>query len=819
MITRYDFLQASTDFGHRAVVDPRFAYVLGDDEMAQGSTIGSPRCCIVIKPTGAIAKVYSPDAGYDFLGALEVRYWDRLSRVRLGQLRGEFHIHPERQDHIFTLDNGISVHEQVFPYNDAWEDADSIPPPAVYYRIHLRNDSETAAAFDAYGFCELRGNTNRDVVAEYDDAMGGIVAWNGAAPSQVRLFALLGDHDGWETNTDRAKAVARLSPGKLANATTGFGADPIGVLHAAVDLAPGEERWIEFLCVLSAASREDLAASRARCPSGGAASQRTNAYYWAFLKRSVIRTPNVDVNHGVLWAKANILRVQTYAPTGWCFTNDPTRSNNSVGRDTAWMSFGANYVDPDFARQSLAAFFRLQQPNGKIVEYYDVRNDKWDDYGLNVNDDTPLAVMALAHHFGATGNEDFLRSCYPGAVRAMEYMLSQRNADGLIWCTATGAADWGIVGWRNIIPNTRISGASTELNSECYAALRALAAMARAVGDANADRYETEADALRKAINTHLVNRENDLYLLNIDVDGSKHTDVTADLIFPVLFDVAPPSRAARIINALSEAAFWTDAGIRTLPRDALEYGPVEGFGLLGGVWVAVSYWFAFAAAKHQPSFMAKALASSFHHFSIEPRRNNTVPGQFSEWLHGEILSNQGMMLSPWDAPRYLWAAIEGAAGLQVATGMASINPALADDWRWITAINVPYRDGWIAWVACRMPDGLHLHTTSDLPSRAKTTIYSRDETDRVRITDPQATAVALAGEDRTLVFVGNPGTGTSVTAAAFAGLKNDAYRVRLFSTVWNEWQEKGQHSNEAIAAGMPLVIDAGGFAMVEIVP
>jgi len=816
MVTRYDLLPVATDISHHAVVDPRFAYVLSDREIAQGSTIGAPRCCIVIKPTGAIQKIYSPTAGFDFIGSVQVHHWDRRSRVRLGRLLGEFHIHPERQDHIYTLENGVHVHEQVFPYNCRWETPDAIPPPAVYYRVHLRNDGTSAVSFDTYGFCELRGNTEHDVATRYDTALDGIVAWNGATPSQLRLFTLLSGNDGWETNADPAKAVSDLSPGPLANATRDHGADPVGVLHAAIDLPPGGDRRLDFLCVLSCSSEDDLTAACRRCPSGDEASRRTTEYYWSFLQRSVLQTPSVDVNHGVLWAKANILRVQTYAPSGWCFTNDPTRSNYSVGRDTAWMSFGADYLHPEFARESLRAYFRLQEPSGKIVEYYDVRNDQTQDYGLNVNDDTPLAVLALYHHYAVTGNEQFLRDCYPGAVRAMEYMLSQRNADGLVWCTATGTGEQGIVGWRNIIPNYRISGASTEVNSECYGALLALAAMARATGDEKAAKYTADAEALRDAINTHLVNPENDLYLLNIDVDGTKRTDITADLIFPVLCGVAPPSRAAGIINALSVASFWTSAGIRTQPRDALSYGPVHAFGLLGGVWVAVSYWFAFAAARHQPSAMANALATSFHHFSTDPRRNNTVPGQFSEWLHGEILSNQGMMLSPWDAPRYLWAAIEGAGGLSVMRDVG-INPALADDWRWLTAINVPYRGGSLAWIACRMPDGLHLHTTSDLPSRLKKTQYAREATDNVRVQDPAATAVALASDDRWLIFVGNTHSRTSVTAAALDGLSNGKYPVRLFSTVWNEWQNKGKLDKEAILAGIPLIIDAGGFAMIEI--
>lgn len=817
----YDLIGASVDPSQGTVVDPRFAYVLDDDQMSQGSTIGAPRCCVIIKPTGAIQNIYSSDAGFNFFGALNVHHWDRRSKIRLARHGGEFHIHPERQDHIFELDNGVHVHEQIFPFNDDWSDPASIPPPAVYYRVHYENPGDRSVSFDTYGFCELRGDTTQDVQAEYDAKMGGIVAWNHSTPSQVRLFATLEPSQSWETNDDRGKVISQMAPGQLANAASGLGPDPIGVLHAAIDLAPGEDRWVEYLCVLSPTSRADLASARARCPDGFDAMKRTSAYYWKYLRRSILRTPDHDVNRGVLWAKANMLRVQTYAPTGWCFTNDPTRSNNSVGRDTAWMCFGADYVNHNFARESLQAYFRLQEPNGKIIEYYDVRNDKWEDYGLNVNDNTPLVVIALWHHYAIAGNEGFLRECYPGAVRAMQYMLSQRNEQGLIWCDSIKTSDWGIIGWRNVIENYRISGASTEVNSECYAALRTLAEMSRLLGEvANEKTYTEEADALYEAINTHLVNPANDLYYLTIDVDGSKRTDVTCDLVFPVLFGVAPPARAARIVGALSDAAFWTTAGIRTVPRDDLTYGPTNGYGLLGGVWVAVTFWYAFAAAKYNPAFMADALSTSFRHFSSDPQRNNTVPGQFSEWLHGEILVNQGMMLSPWDAPRYLWAAMEGAAGLSVMhAGEARINPALAATWRWLAMVNVPYRDTSIAWIAVRFPEGLHIFTTSDLGSDAPVTKYARDITESVYVADPLATVVAFADDTRTLIFIGNSSGRAVTTAASLAALPSDEHSVRVFSTIWNEWQEKKVVSREVICDGIAVVIDAGGFSIVEITP
>ena len=125
-----------------------------------------------------------------------------------------------------------------------------------------------------------------------------------------------------------------------------------------------------------------------------------------------------------------MLRTILRAQTGWCFVNDPTRSNNSVGRDTAWFGYGADYVVPEIARDALLAYVDLQEPSGMIVEYYDIRTNETADYGLNINDNTPLLILALLHHYHTSGDRDFLRRVYPAAVRAARYILSQRDAAG-----------------------------------------------------------------------------------------------------------------------------------------------------------------------------------------------------------------------------------------------------------------------------------------------------------------------------------------------------------------------------------------------------
>jgi len=627
-------------------------YDVADDQLATGSTLGGPKLVMTVKATGAIERVYSPDLGKTLFGSVVLRHYDDRVGMHLGHEEpGRFTIHSAHQEHRFRLQNGVAVREDLFVLSGAPVNGHSVDPPAAYYSVELRNDSAQDVAMSTYAFADLRGDTAHDIVADYQAPDRAIVAWNASAPECVRVFSCSVEPAGHEVTADFAKAVANTSPAPLSG-RAGAISDPLGVLHVRSRIAPGEIARFAFVLTLSGeGKRSALRRSRA-CPAPDAALARTRAYYADVLARSRLLTPNKVVNSGVLWAKANMLRVMLESPTGWCAVNDPSHSNNSVGRDTCWFAFGADYLVPEFARESLLAYVRLQEKSGKIAEYYDIRDGRTADYGLNINDNTPLLVLALWHHFNTTGDRGFLEETYPAARRAVEHILSQRNADGLVWCTATGTGTAGIVGWRNVIPDYRLSGATTELNSECYAALDTISQMARTLGKhAESRRYADAAERLRDAINTHLRNHDNGLYYLSIDIDGARRSDVTSDLVFPVMFGVAPDDVSAQIIARLSDRDFWTEAGMRTTPRDAVNYSPNGGWGLLGGVWVGVTFWYARAAAKYQPAFMDDALATSFRNYSRDPRRNNTVPGQFSEWLHGETLVNEGMMLSPWDPP------------------------------------------------------------------------------------------------------------------------------------------------------------------------
>jgi hypothetical protein len=375
------------------------------------------------------------------------------------------------------------------------------------------------------------------------------------------------------------------------------------------------------------------------------------------------------------------------------------------------------------------------------------------------------------------------------------------------------------VGWRNVIPNYRLSGATTEVNSECFSALETVSHMARVLErHEESAEFAREAAQLKSAINTHLFNPENGLYYLNIDLDGNAHSDVTSDLVFPVMFGVADEKTSAAIISRLSQEDFWTSAGIRTTPRDSPMYTPSGGWGLLGGVWVAVSFWYSFAAAKYAPDFMAHALSTSFRNYSTDPRRNNTVPGQFSEWLHGETLVNQGMMLSPWFPPRYLWAAVEGIAGLDLSGGSLRVSPRLAPDWKWMAVQNLPYRGQRLTWLAVRAPE-ITIFTNFLCPrDSTPVVVYDEDITTHVHGTGESISPVGLRQGQNLLLFAGNTAERTTNTSLRVTCDLQGSYRLRRYNSLLQRWMEDDRLvTAEELKRGIMVTLERQGFCVLDL--
>ncbi|HEX2988987.1 MAG TPA: hypothetical protein VHS06_12575, partial [Chloroflexota bacterium] len=622
-----------------------------------------------------------------------------------------------------------------------------------------------------YGFAELSQGSRSNLTTSFDPASGAIMAIDRDHPDWVRTIGFDRHPTAYESSKQRSLAYEPYEKRPLSNHLEDRD-DVMAVEQLDLDIAAdGQEK----LCWVLSFSDKGIDVARAslerwRDWEKGLA-KLVEAYAQA-LSVSHIMVPEKVITHGVLWAKANMLRVMGRYQTGAGFTNDPGAASNVVARDVAWFVYGCDYLRPDYAADLLRLAARFQEPRGKIVEYWDARTGQSYDYGLNVNDDTPLFILAAGHHYLVTLDRQFLQDIYPAVARAARYLLSQKDYRGLIFCSARGTDVYGICGWRNVIPDVGISGAVTEVNSEVYASLRMAAEMARALGhNGDVGEFLDEAVGLADAINRHLLNPGNGLYYLNIDPDGNAIADVTCDEIFPVMFGVSPPEVAFRIISRLSRPDFWTLAGLRTASRNSPEYTPDRELGLRGGVWPGVSFWYAFAAARYHPESMVRALAS-FQHYNEDPIRYNTVPGQFSEWFDGESLANRGMRLSPWEPPRLLWAAVEGMLGVVHSIDGCLVQPLVPGHWKWVAVRHLPHAQREETMFLARQGGKLHIYgnahgLSSDLPF----TRYEQDVSDGTRCLHPDASVVALMRKDDLLVCLGNSADRTITVPLSLEGV------------------------------------------------
>jgi glycogen debranching enzyme len=475
------------------------------------------------------------------------------------------------------------------------------------------------------------------------------------------------------------------------------GTDTDLTVRCAVDLAPGEEQVLSFALAFSPEGAAKAHASlrlNLDAPRRLAESRRVME---DLLSSVEVLTPEPLINRATQWSKVNMLRVQHRYRSGTAFTNDPPQ-DIVVIRDVGWYLLGSDYVTPAFS-QAMISFVEKYgyHDGGKLTEYLHANEERpaQHDYRLNINDDTPLFVWALAHHALTAGGAYGPERVYPLMRRACDWILRQRGEDGLVECGSVGTDVWGICGWRNIIADYTLSGAVTEVNAECVLALRETAAIAAALGKRDeADAYALAAQSLSDRMNALLRSEHTGLYLLNRTVDGTRRHDVTGDEIFPVLCGTADEETSGRILTRLTAGDLWTSHGARTIPPGDPLYDPDAGYQLVGGVWPNLTAWIAYGLRDRSPSALVEGMRTLG--LLLEPERpragGHVVPGQFPERLHGTTFASRGMTLSPWMPPTYIWLAIEGLLGIRATPEGLVFSPALPPEWEWACVRRLHFR-------------------------------------------------------------------------------------------------------------------------------
>ncbi len=813
------------------------SFVLSESDLGMGASLGNGALWVQTKGTGAIESVFLNDIGRSLIGSVSVRFGAHARALNsappstdgklsdasyIGVYPEErtctFEVHPAYQRLSFQVAAVIDIEETLFVPLGSSTAEDS---PVVHLIVDVHNRDDVAHLLRLTASAMLRGATTADVRAYFDETHNALVAVNATHPDWVRVFTV-SEPARYCVDLDFGSMYDPITVQALKNTIDAEG-DVLGHLQLDFTLAPDERRRICFTVALSSAGVQDALRRLDHAADADATLAQSIELLESELSLSQVITPDKTINQGALWSKVNMRRVMAAYNTGNAFTNDPGRYANVVVRDCAWFIFGNDHFLPGFSRELLDGIALRQYTSGKLPEYFDAVDGRVEDYDLNINDDTPLYILAVNHHFRATGDMAWLGSAYESVSRAAHYIISQIDNRGLVFCTADDPAGGvrAIAGWRNIIEGYSISGAVTELNAQCVAALRSASHLADNLGRfaEDARTFLEASERLKSAMDRYLINPHNGLYYLNIDVEGHPHTDVTGDEIFPVIMRACDDETAFRIISRLNYPDFWTAAGLRTISRYDPRYNPCVSQGLLGGVWPGLTWWYAFGAARYHPEMMVRALRSSFEHYGADPKRNNTVPGQFSEWFDGESLENRGMRLSPWEPPRFLWAAIEGVCGLVLGPGLPRVSPLIPSTWNWVGLRALPYHGALISYFVVREGvSGYHVYSTSQVQSEWEVFVYEEDISDSIRVYDECVVSMALARDDGAVMLLGNTSSQTVHTPVMLNDPKRSSQRfaVRIYNSERSDWEDTGTRTLEELR-GNAIWIEAGGFRLIEI--
>jgi hypothetical protein len=696
------------DIGVANGVDARYdaqrgefcAYVLSEAETPFGLTLGNFKTFATSTPKGGIRGLWDADTDQIIFGAHQIAYRAGDGATLFpSQITRELTFLPYAQIAEFEIGDGLRVTEAFYvPHGPKH---DRVVSFVVDITIH--NAGVAPVSVKVFPWALLVGQRfyGEPEQAVRASCEGGFIRSFGEESGYARW---------WGGSREPVAVVVALREQSLLGAMRDGELRPVQHLDEVTPkLAEFVNRRIfgalEYVIAVEPGARESLRVAVVFHKDGDAASKpvleqllgdetalhETQRYYAQHLADARLMTPSPLVNRGVVWAKVNMLRVIKEYPQGWGSTNSPP-SDILVSRDTSWFVHGYDYFLPQFSRDAIELFNRFLEPSGQVVEYVRGVNGFKTFYELNINDDTPLHIIAILHHYNSTLDDAWLRGVFPLVRKITDYLLSQRDANGLVYCKAGGVDMFGITSWRNIIPYYTLDGAVTEINAEAYFAVEA-AAMIAAICEQGEDwgRWAGEATALRAAMLAKLFNSDTSAFVLNYDNEGNYQDNFTADEVFPVLFDVADEPARKAILKRLLEPDFITPVGLRTISTADSWYFPSHGFGLLGGVWPDLTLWFAVALARNGAHHHAVHFLEAIYASMEAGTARNTVPGQFGEWFDGGSLTNRGMYLSPWTGAKYLWAVAETVCGIDGyrTSGRLHLVPRVPSEWRWTAAARV----------------------------------------------------------------------------------------------------------------------------------
>ncbi len=746
------------------------AYVLHESQTPYGLLLGNYKTYAQSTAKGGVRGLWDADTDQIIFGTHHVAY--RISDTTFfpHQIERELTFLPYAQISEFTLDHRVHVTEAFFvPHGSGFDRAVSFVVDVTLYNPGAAELEVGVFPWAMLVGQRFYGEPEHEVRAWNDGRFicsknletGSERWWGGscipvAVELSLREQVLLKSMRRGTLTRESAQTQDDVTPQEAELVSRRI----FGAFEYRIRVAPGARESLRLAVVFHKDGTEHSRPVLEALLRDPRALHDTQGYFTDRLADARFLVPSPEISRGVAWAKANMLRIVKEYPHGWGATNSPP-SDILVSRDTSWLVHGFDYFWPEFSRNALEVFNSAVEESGLMIEYVRGVSGYKTDYDLNINDDTPLHLIAMLHHYNATLDDAWVRDRIGLVIKLTDYMLTQRDDHGLINSRAKGVDMYGISSWRNIIPYYTLDGAVTEINAEAVYALEASAMLCAVVGDNDHwERYGAEAQRMRAAMMDYLYNDDTGAFVLNYDQDGNYQDNFTADEVFPVLFGIADPEQRRAILARLQEADFVTAVGLRTISTADAWYFPSYGFGLLGGIWPDLTIWCSVALARNGMTEEAVHFLNVSYAAMEGGSPRNTVPGEFAEWFDGGSLSNRGMYLSPWTGAKYLWAVAETVGGLNGyrTSGRPHLAPLRPKGWQWVAAARVHWGGRRCTYVVDLRNDTIY----GDMPELSAEEPFEcihagRDVSDEVATSPVEVGAIAFEDEAGAVrIFLGN---------------------------------------------------------------
>jgi glycogen debranching enzyme len=440
--------------------------------------------------------------------------------------------------------------------------------------LELKLDADYADLFEVRGMARERRGT--------------------LAPPALDGALLSFEYEGLDAR--RRRTVVRFDPAPQAL--------DVGSARFTLEVAPGEQavlRW-QITCERPGAQLSQplpLVAARQRHE---AQLQR------AATGRSRVASSNPMMDRWLQQSGSDLDMLTTALPTGpFPFAGVPWYCT-TFGRDALFTAHQCLWVQPQLARGVLAFLASTQATEvdpstdaepGKILheargsEMAATREVPFERYYGSV-DATPLFVGLAAAYWRRTNDLDFIRSLWPHITAALQWVDRYGDHDGDGFVEYARKSVDGLIqqGWKDSHDSVfhadgRMAAAPIalcEVQGYVYAAKRGAADLAQELGEhAQAQRWRTEAEALKKQFQQRFWCESLGLYALALDGDKRPCEVASSNAGHALWAGIAAPEHAARMARRLLEPDLFSGWGVRTLGSGQARYNPMSYHN--GSIW------------------------------------------------------------------------------------------------------------------------------------------------------------------------------------------------------------------------------------------